>query len=138
MYISVKAFLNEGLDRKVKLIRQFETEYPYVLRNKYLANARAMSPEITGKLKGSNRSQIMGNKLTIVWKAPYAAAVNAGGHTDKTTHFAPAKRFGRNGKGYMATAGTFHPYRTGSKGFVNRIGVKTFNDMEEYIRSKLA
>lgn len=138
MYISVKAFLNDGLDRKIKLIRQFETECPYVYRNKYFANARAMSPEITGNLKKSIGSQIMGNKLTIVWRAPYAAAVNAGGHTDKTTHFAPAKGYGRNGKGYMATAGTFHPYNTGSKGFVNRIGVKTFNDMEEYIRSKFA
>lgn len=138
MYISVKAFLSDGLDRKIKLIRQFETEYPYVLRNKYFANARAMSPEITGYLKDSIGSQILGNNLTIVWRAPYAAAVNAGGHTDKTTHFAPAEGFGRNGKGYMATAGTFHPYNTGSKGFVNRIGVKTFNDMEEYIRSKFA
>lgn len=135
--ISVRSFIQNNSDRNSILLREFTTEFPYVYRNKYFANARAMSPEVTGRLKKSIGSQILGSSLKIVWRAPYAAAVNAGGHTDKTTHFAPAKGYGRTGTGYMAIAGTFHPYRTGSKGFVGRIGVKTYADMQQYIERKL-
>ncbi len=135
--ISVKAFIDNNMGNNAIILREFSTEFPYVYRNKYFANARAMSPEITGKLKKSIGSNILGTRLRIVWRAPYAKAVNEGGHTDKTTHFAPATGYGNNGRGYLAKAGTFHPYRTGSKGFVGRIGVKTYNDMQPYIESKL-
>lgn len=136
--ISVKATLAGGMDRNILLLRQFQKESPYVYRNNYFANARAMSPEVTGRLKRSIGSQILGDRLTIVWRSTYAAAVNAGGHTDKTTHFVPAKGFGYRGRGYLAKAGTFHPYRTGSKGFANRIAYKTNEDHEKYIAGKFA
>lgn len=135
--ISIKSFIDNNMGNNAIILREFSTEFPYVYRNKYFANARAMSPEITGKLKKSIGSNILGTRLRIVWRAPYAKAVNEGGHTDKTTHFAPAAGYGAGGRGYLAKAGTFHPYRTGSKGFVGRIGVKTYNDMQPYIESKL-
>lgn len=137
MRISVKAFIRDNTDKNAILLREFGTEFPYAYRNKYFANARAMSPKRSGRLQESIGSQILGNNLTIVWRAPYARAVNEGGHTDKTTHFAPAEGFGRGEKGYMTKPGWFHPYRTGSKGFVGRIGVKTYNDMQVYIAGKL-
>lgn len=137
MRLSVKTTLQDSSARNEALIREFEQEFPYVYRNKYFANARMISPEVTGNLKNSIGSQILGNKLTIVWRAPYAAAVNEGGHTDKSTHFAPAKGYGNRERGYRTRAGWHHPYRTGSKGFVNRIGVKTFTEMEDYIRNKM-
>lgn len=134
--VSVKAYLNDGNSKNMKLIRELERELPYVYRNKYLANSRIMAPVVTGRLRKSIGSQIMGNKLTIVWRVPYAKAVDEGGHTDKTTHFAPAKGFGAGGKGYMTRPGWFHPYRTGSKGFANRISRQTNADMDEYFKSK--
>ena len=135
--ISVKSFIEGDIGKNAILLREFSTEFPYVYRNKYFANARVMSPEVSGRLKKSIGSQILGTNLKIVWRAPYARAVDAGGHTDKTYHFAPAKGYGYRGTGYMARPGDFHPYRTGSKGFVGRIGVKTFNDMIPYVEGKL-
>lgn len=134
--ISVKAALAGGIDRNQLLLRQFRTEHPYVHRNTYFRIARAISPERTGRLKRSIGSQILGDQLTIIWRAPYAAAVNAGGHTDKSDHFAPAKGFGYRNAGYRTKPGWFHPYTTGSKGFANRISIQTGKEMEEYIRRK--
>lgn len=135
--VSVKAYINDNTDKNKILIRQFEKDMPYVYRSKYFANARRMAPEISGKLKKSIGSQILGNKLTIVWRAPYAKAVDEGGHTDRTAHFAPAIGYGERGRGYMTRPGWFHPYKTGSKGFANRISLQTNKDMQEYIASKL-
>jgi hypothetical protein len=135
--VSVKAFIDNNLNHNAILLRQFNTEFPYVYRNKYLANSRILSPRRTGRLIRSIGTQILGNTLTIVWRAPYALAVDQGGHKDKTTHFAPAKGFGDGGRGYRTRPGWFHPYKTGSKGFANRIGVRTHRDMQKYIAGKL-
>ena len=135
--ISNRTFIDNNIGNNAIVIRQFSTEFPYVYRNKYFANARLMSPERTGRLKRSIGSNIIGTRLRIAWRAPYTKAVDEGCHTDKTTHFAPAAGYGAGGMGYLAKAGTFHPYRTGSKGFVNRIGIKTYADMIPYVESKL-
>lgn len=155
--ITVKAFLKNGVPDNISILRSFELDFPYQYRNTYLRNARKITPVGKAKKKGkrlkdSVGTQIMGNNLKIVWRSPYAAAVNAGGHTDRTTHFAPALGFGRgtlgSGKtrkrlkakrtGYMTRPGWHHPYTKPSKGFINKIYTRTYADMEFYVRNRLA
>lgn len=137
MDISAKTFFADTPVKRIKLIHQQTNMYPEAYRRLFLGNARKIAPIKSSALRRSIVTQVLGDTVSIGWRVPYAAAVDAGGHTDKTTHFAPAMGLGYRGRGYTTRPDWFHPYRTGSEGFKDRIVTATRKDMMKHIESTL-
>lgn len=137
MFLSAKAFFKDNTANYQILIKQAETGIPKDFVWLFKKNALSVTPKgETGYLRRSIITQAIGNRAQIGWRAPYAAAVNAGGHKDRTTHFAPAKGFGNGGGGYTTSPGWFHPYTTGSRGFAERAFNATRAQMPAAIRAR--
>lgn len=133
MFISAKVFFDDNLDKNITLVKETMNLYPEVYKQKFLANARVLTPVDTAQLRRSIITQVSGRSVKVGWRAPYARAVNEGRHT------VPRPVRGINPKTglYSTIAPGVYTHRTGAKGFAERTVDATKEDMKKYIKERL-
>ena len=83
MFISVKAYFQDGTAHNTRLLIRAETAIPLEWIKRYKKNVVKITPMKTGALRRSIITQAMGNQASVSWRVPYAKAQNDGGHTVK-------------------------------------------------------
>lgn len=81
MFISAKAFFQDGTANNTRLLIRAETAIPTEYIARYKKNVVSITPMKTGALRRSIITQVMGNQANISWRSPYAKVQNEGGHT---------------------------------------------------------
>jgi hypothetical protein len=142
MYMSAKSFFIDHSSDNTRLLRTATYLIPQVYKQKFLANARKIAPIVTGGLRRSIVTQTIGNTVSIGWRVPYAASVDAGQHTvnvarrvrlsGSASHSRTGEKLG--GGDYMYLTAGVHKHTTGSAGFLDRIKTATQKDMMAAIR----
>ena len=127
--MSAKAFFDDHTDDNTRLLHTATNLFPEVYKRVYLANASKIAPIRTGALRKSIVTQTLGNKVSIGWRAPYAASVNAGQHTVARTRIIELSN-----NTWMFLQPGVHRHHTGSAGFLDRIISATTKDMVAEIR----
>lgn len=128
----IDAILNDKSKENTRVIIQTKNMYPEQFRKFFYKNARAISPQQTGWLKRSIRSQITGNEVIISWAARYARAVNDGQHTVRR----PVRGINPNTGLYSTISPGVYQHKTGSKGFADRIHQQAIRDMRAWTESR--
>lgn len=81
MFLSAKAFFEDGTANNTRVLIRAETQIPQEFTKRYRKNVVAITPKKSGALRRSIITQAVGNKVEISWRLPYAGAQNVGHHT---------------------------------------------------------
>lgn len=85
MFLSAKAFFEDGTANNTRVLLRAETEIPQDFVRLFKKNVAPLTPMKTGALRRSIITQVIGNKAEISWRVPYAKAQHDGGHTQSHT-----------------------------------------------------
>ena len=133
MFMSAKTFFDDNTNKNMGTLRRMETEMPADFVRIYRKNVARTTPHVSGALKSSIITQVLGNTGTVGWRLPYAAAQNEGGHDQKQ----PVQGWNhRDNDGYKTIKPGFYRYKRGNKGFATRAFYQTQKDMEPLLRAR--
>lgn len=132
MFLSAKATFNDKTNQHTRLLIRMETEIPQDFVRLYKKNAVKVTPIKSGRLRRSIITQATPGRGEVTWRAPYAAAQNAGGHTVTKTIKGPNKRDG----GFGIILPGFYAYNNGARGFAFRAFTQTNADLQAMVRQR--
>ena len=107
MFLSAKAFFEDGTANNTRVLIRAETQIPQEFIKRYKKNVVAITPKKSGALRRSIITQAIGNKAEISWRSKYAKYQHQGFHTQ--SHF--VRGMNRRDGGYGTIKPGTHVYR---------------------------
>ena len=112
MFLSAKAFFEDGTANNTRVLIRAETQIPQEFTKRYRKNVVAITPKKSGALRRSIITQAIGNKAEISWRLPYAGAQNVGHHTVARKRVINIGfKAPYNNLGYVTLSPGVYPYR---------------------------
>lgn len=81
MFLSTKAFFDDGTAHNTRVLIRAETQIPAEFVRRFKKNVVKITPMKTGGLRRSIITQQLGNTANISWRAAHAKPQHEGGHT---------------------------------------------------------
>lgn len=97
MFISAKAFFQDGTAHNTRVLLRAESQIPAEFVKRFKKNVVKITPMKTGALRRSIITQALGNQASISWRSRYAKAQHEGGHTVRKPIRGPNRRDGGYG-----------------------------------------
>lgn len=137
MFITAKAYFDDNTAHNNRLLTRMETDIPETFVKIYRKNVAKITPMKTGALRRSIITQVTAGRGDIGWRSRYAAAQNAGGHSQSHTVRGRNQRDGGFGtiKPDVYRYTRYTTERTGPK-FASRAFKQTKSEMPPYLRER--